>query len=60
MGKQSVKALSNIFGKSLLELAEETGSDNFDIDSAGTLDDATIHRIMANTKENLMAKNELI
>lgn len=60
MGKQSVKALSNIFGKSLLELAEETGSDNFDIDSAGTLDDATIHRIMANTKENLMTKNELI
>ena len=60
MGKQSVKALSSVFNKSLLELAEETGSDNFDIDSAGTLDDATIHRIMANTKENLMAKNQLI
>lgn len=60
MGKQSIKALSSVFNKSLLELAEETGSDNFDIDSAGTLDDATIHRIMANTKESLMKKNELI
>lgn len=60
MGKQSVKALSSIFDKSLLQLAEETDSDNFDIDTAGTLDDATIHRIMANTKEQLLSNNELI
>lgn len=60
MGKQSVRAISGIYGKSLLELAEETGSENFDIDTAATLDDATIHRIMANTKEDLMNKNELI
>lgn len=60
MGKQSVKALSSIFDKSLLQLAEETNSDNFDIDTAGTLDDATIHRIMANTKEELLTNNELI
>lgn len=60
MGKQSVRTLNGIYGKSLLELAEETGSENFDIDTAGTLDDATIHRIMANTKEDLMNKNELI
>lgn len=59
MGKQSVKCLSSIYGKSLLELAEEVDSDNLDIDTAGTLDDATIHRIMANTKEDLMNKNEL-
>lgn len=60
MGKQSVRALSNIYGKTLLELAEEVGSNNFDIDTAASLDDATIHRIMANTKEDLMNKNELI
>lgn len=59
-GKQSVKSLSSIFEKSLLQLAEELNSDNFDIDTLGTLDDATVHRIMANTKEELMNKNELI
>ena len=59
-GKQSVKSLSSIFDKSLLQLAEELNSDNFDIDTLGTLDDATIHRMMANTKEDLMNKNELM
>lgn len=59
-GKQSVKSLSSIFEKSLIQLAEELDSDNFDIDTLGTLDDATIHRIMANTKEDLMNKNELM
>lgn len=59
-GKQSVKSLSSIFEKSLIQLAEELDSDNFDVDTLGTLDDATIHRIMANTKEDLMNKNELM
>ena len=59
-GKQSVKSLSSIFEKSLKQLGEELNSDNFDIDTLGTLDDATIHRIMANTKEDLMNKNELM
>ena len=59
-GKQSIKSLSSIFDKSLLQLAEELNSDNFDIDTLGTLDDATIHRMMANTKEDLMNKNELM
>lgn len=59
-GKQSVKSLSSIFNKSLIQLAEELNSDNFDIDTLGTLDDATIHRIMANTKEELINKNELM
>ena len=59
-GKQSVKSLSSIFDKSLIQLAEELNSDNFDVDTLGTLDDATIHRIMANTKEELINKNELM
>ena len=59
-GKQSVKSLSEVFGKSLLELARELGSDNFDVTTMASLDDATIHRIMANTKEELLSKNELI
>ena len=59
-GKQSVKSLSSIFEKSLIQLAEELDSDNFDVDTLGTLDDATIHRIMANTKEELINKNELM
>ena len=60
MGKQSVKSISNIFNHSLLDLAKILNSDNFDMEYAGTLDKAAIHRIMANTKEELMNKNELI
>lgn len=59
-GEKSVKSLTNVFGKSLLQLAEELNSDNFNIDTLGTLDSATIHRMLANTKEELMQKNELI
>ena len=59
-GKQSVKSLSSIFDKSLLQLANKLNSDNFDVDNSATLDDATIHRIMSNTKEELLKNKELM
>lgn len=58
-GRVSVKSLDNPFEFSLLQLASKLDSDNFDLDSIGTLNDATIHRIMANTKEELMKNNSL-
>ena len=59
-GKNSVKTIENPFQYSLLQLGSKLGSDNFDLDTAGTIDDAAIHRILANTKEELMENNELI
>ena len=59
-GEVSVKTIDNLFQNSLLNLASRLNSSNFDVDSAGTIDDATIHRIMSNVKEELLTNNELI
>ena len=59
-GEVSVKTIDNLFQNSLLNLASRLNSSNFDVDSAGTIDDAAIHRIMSNVKEELLTNNELI
>ena len=60
-GNYSVKSLdeNEIFGKSLKELANILESDNFNIKSAGSLTSSYIHRMLANTKENLLKSGEL-
>ena len=45
----------NLFAKSLLELGEETGSDAFEFKSLSRL-----HRLVANTKEDLIKNGELM
>lgn len=59
-GETSVKTIDNLFNNSLLSLASKVNSSHFDIESAGTIDDAMVHRIMSNEKEELLKNNELI
>ena len=59
-GKRSVKTLEDPFQYSLLQLGQQLDSSNFKVDNPGIINDAAIHRIMANTKEELMKNNELI
>ena len=59
-GKRSVKTLEDPFQYSLLQLGQQLDSNHFEVDNPGTINDAAIHRIMANTKEELIKNNELI
>ena len=59
-GKRSVKTLDDPFQYSLLQLGQQLDSSHFEVDNPGIINDATIHRIMANTKEELLKNNELI
>lgn len=59
-GKRSVKTLEDPFQYSLLQLGQQLDSNHFEIDNPGIINDAAVHRIMANTKEELMKNNELI
>lgn len=59
-GKRSVKTLEDPFQYSLLQLGQQLDSNNFEVDNPSIINDAAIHRIMANTKEELMKNNELI
>lgn len=58
-GKRSVKTLEDPFQYSLLQLGQQLDSSNFEVDNPGIINDAAIHRIMANTKEELIKNNEL-
>ena len=59
-GDYSVKSLSkDIFGKSILELSETLQSDIINNKQVGSLDPGTIHRTLANVKEDLMKQNKL-
>lgn len=59
-GKRSVKTLEDPFQYSLLQLGQQLDSNHFEVGNPGIINDATIHRIMANTKEELIKNNELI
>ena len=59
-GDYSVKSLSkDIFGKSILELSKTLQSDIINNKQVGSLDPGTIHRTLANVKEDLMKQNKL-
>ena len=59
-GNYSVKSLSeNIFGSSISELSEKLQSDIVNNKQTGSLDPGTIHRTLANMKEDLMKRNQL-
>lgn len=59
-GRRSVKTLEDPFQYSLLQLGQQLDSNHFEVDNPGIINDAAIHRIMANTKEELIKNNELI
>ena len=59
-GKRSVKTLEDPFQYSLLQLGQQLDSNHFDVTTPGIINDAAIHRIMANTKEELLKNNELV
>ena len=60
-GNYSVKSLedSEIFNKSIRNLAEELESSVFNISIASGLNNAMTHRILANTKSDLLKSGEL-
>ena len=60
-GNYSIKSLDNneIFDKSLKNLAEQLESSTFNINVAAGLNNAMTHRILANTKSDLLKSGEL-
>lgn len=59
-GNYSVKSLSgNIFGNNIIELSEKVQSDIMNNKQVGSLDAGTIHRTLANVKEDLIKQNKL-
>lgn len=59
-GNYSIKSLSgNIFGNSIMDLSLKLQSDIINNKQQGSLDDATLHRTLANVKEKLMKENKL-
>lgn len=58
-GNYSIRSLDEVFGNSLLELAEQTESNMFNIENGGSLNPASIHRILANTKEKFLKSGDL-
>lgn len=61
MGKYSVKSLkeSDLYNMSLKDLIQNVQSMILNPNSLGSLDDAQLHRILANQKSDLMKKGEL-
>lgn len=58
-GNYSVRSLDEVFNYSLMELAEITESNMFNIENGGSLNPSTIHRMLANVKENYLKTGEL-
>lgn len=60
-GNYSVKSLdsSEVFNKSIRELAEQLESSTFNINIASGLNNAMAHRMLANTKSDLLKSGEL-
>ena len=60
-GEQSIKTVNNntIFNSSLHRLAGIVGSKQFEVDNFNPLSNAQIHRIIANTKQDLIKKGDL-
>lgn len=60
-GEQSIKSVNNntIFNSSLHKLAGIVGSREFENDKFNSITNAQIHRIIANTKQDLIKKGDL-
>lgn len=58
-GNYSIRSIDSIFDYSLIELAELTESNSFNMTNGGILTDATIHRMLANTKEEYLKNGKL-
>ena len=58
-GNYSVKSIDDLFNCSLLELAELTESNSFNVTQPGLLTDSAIHRMLANTKEEYFKSGDL-
>ena len=54
-----VSLSGNIFGNSIIELSEKVQSDIMNNKQVGSLDAGTIHRTLANVKEDLIKQNKL-
>lgn len=61
MGQYSVKSIpdSQLYKMSLSDLAETVNSAMLETNFYGSLDDAALHRVLANTKSDLMQKGDL-
>lgn len=61
MGQYSVKSIpdSKLYRMSLADLVETVNSQMLETSFYGSLDDATLHRVLANTKSDLMKKGDL-
>lgn len=61
MGQYSVKSIpdSKLYRMSLADLAETVNSQMLETSFQGSLDDAALHRVLANTKSDLMKKGDL-
>lgn len=58
-GNYSVRSIDDLFNCSLLELAELTESNSFNVTQPGLLTDSAIHRMLANTKEKYFKSGDL-
>lgn len=58
-GNYSVRSLDEVFNNSLLELADMTESNLFNVENGGSLNPARIHRMLANTKESFLKSGDL-
>ena len=61
MGQYSVKSIpdSKLYRMSLADLVETVNSQMLETSFQGSLDDAALHRVLANTKSDLMKKGDL-
>ena len=61
MGQYSVKSIpdSKLYRMSLADLVETVNSQILETSFYGSLDDASLHRVLANTKSDLMKKGDL-
>lgn len=61
MGQYSVKSIpdSKLYRMSLADLVETVNSQMLETSFYGSLDDAALHRVLANTKSDLMKKGDL-
>ena len=59
-GNYSVKSISdNIFGNTISRLSQQLQSDIMNNKQTGSLDEGTLHRMLANLKEDLIKNNKL-
>lgn len=58
-GNYSVRSLDEVFSNSLMQLAEYSESNIFNIENGGSLNPSTIHRMLANVKEKYLKTEEL-